>query len=424
MKTKDKPGVENWKKLAVCKIDGNELKYTEGSVNMGLKQYLTKLGIKFENCLDYYDIIDNPYKDVPRCYCKICNKVFKDATNKSGMLTGHITNHHKTEIKDYLEQYPSEKHLFNTQLLILNRQKELAESPDNRIQCPICMKYFKAIRNTHIQKHGMTMEEFREVTGMGEILSKKTKEISREVYYSENGLVNYKKPKTKPPVVKKEKDQFSKKKELKVFKEGVDYFTYDYDSLLKEGRHFIYKITSPSGKCYIGRTVNFYHRMSQHKKVSERSATVGLYHAVQKYGWDNMKAEVIDLADDKSEAIKKELRWINFFDSFKNGYNRTLKTQGGGSPIDQDDEPEAYAAYIKKLSDSMKGRVANNKGIPMSPESKKLMKEKAKGRYTLEWFIERNGEELGKQKYQERVGKLTSRTDQARDEKGTFIKRT
>ena len=187
VKTKDKPGVETWEKLAVCKVNGAELKYVEGNV-VSLKKYLTKLKVQYDNPLDYFDIIDNPYKNVPRCYCKICNKVYKDEGNKSGMLTTHIIKAHSIEIKDYIEQFPDEKHLFNTQLIAINKENHLMESEDNRIQCPICKEWFKAIKYTHTKLHGMTPTEFKEYTGLDSLLSKKSENKARDLYFSETGM--------------------------------------------------------------------------------------------------------------------------------------------------------------------------------------------------------------------------------------------
>ena len=42
-------------------------------------------------------------------------------------------------------------------------------------------------------------------------------------------------------------------------------------------------------------------------------------------------------------------------------------------------------------------------------ESIEKLKNKAKGRFSIEWFVERNGEELGTQKYQERRQILANR---------------
>jgi hypothetical protein len=410
MKLKDKPGIETWDKIAVCKVTGDEITYLEGQF-LNLKQFLTRRSIKFDVPLEptlHFEIIDNPYKDTPRCNCKICSKVFKDPTNKSGMLTTHILNKHNVEIKDYIAQYPTEEHLFSNYKLKQNKIDGEGYEGENGIQCPICKKWFKAIKATHTALHGMTPTEFKKFTGMESLLSEKSKEKAKEVYYIEGGLCAYKKPRTKPEKVKKELNKFSRKREIKMFMAGVDYHTYDYETIRKEGAHFIYKITSPSGKCYIGRTSEFYGRMRRHEEVSKDSATTGLYYAVKKYGWESMVVEIIDIAVDKKEAIKKELEWITFFDSYRHGYNRTLKTEGGGCPIDPSDT-EAYAEYIQRMSDRMKGQPAPNKGIPMTEEAKQKMKEKAKGRFSLEWFIERYGIEKGTQMYDDRGESARSR---------------
>jgi len=423
MQGKYKPGIENWDKLAICKVNGTELKYEEGGKNVGLKQYVTRLGIKTDDYMSYYDVVDNHYKDTPRCSCKICNKTFKDESNKSGMLTVHIVDIHGATVDNYLQAYPDQSYLFSHQKSKIDKVTGKGYEGENGIQCPICKKWFKAIKNAHTMQHGMTPTEFKKFTGLDSLLSDKSKEKAKEVYYIEGGLCAYKKPKTRPEKVKKEVSKTSKKREIKSFMAGVDYHTYDYETIKKEGAQVIYKITSPSGKCYIGRAEDFYNRMRTHKCESSNQYNGGVYAAIRKYGWESMTFEIIDIALNRAEAIEKELKWILFFDSYKNGYNRTLKTEGGGCPIDPSDT-EAYAEYIKRQSDNQRGKPAPNKGIPMSEEAKQKMKEKAKGRFSLEWFIERHGEDEGKVMYQARVSKLESRTDHVRDSKGNFIKRS
>jgi group I intron endonuclease len=51
---------------------------------------------------------------------------------------------------------------------------------------------------------------------------------------------------------------------------------------------FIYKITSPSNKFYIGRTINLQRRMSEHLKVSLISQEA------LKFGRNNMKVDILD----------------------------------------------------------------------------------------------------------------------------------
>jgi len=55
-------------------------------------------------------------------------------------------------------------------------------------------------------------------------------------------------------------------------------------------KHLIYRFIFPNEKSYVGQTVNFTSRMSNHKKTAkERKYNTPLYNAIRKYGWDNLK---------------------------------------------------------------------------------------------------------------------------------------
>ena len=290
---------------------------------------------------------------------------------------------------------------------------------------------------------------------------------------------------------------------------GVDYTSYDPKLLKSKGVHMIYRLVSPSGKCYIGRTENFFDRLSSHLSKANKLSDMEpksrrgndrcyiIHEAISKYGWDNFTKEIIDICIDKEDAVQKELKWILFFDSYENGYNSTLNTEAGHkwsselsmekhrkyvqdtldkvlsknskfslnwyvSKHGQEKGTQLYnkrCDKLREISYSKRGyqtlyaymdkdldikkkvrepkpkkvkekvikpkvkRVANNLGIPMSEEAKAKMREAAKGRYTLEWFIDRDGEEQGRVNYQARVTKLANRTDQQRDANNRFIKK-
>jgi len=55
--------------------------------------------------------------------------------------------------------------------------------------------------------------------------------------------------------------------------------------------YVIYKITSPSGKSYIGQTNNMKRRITKHKSRSSTCRLVSS--AIQKYGWDNIHHEIL-----------------------------------------------------------------------------------------------------------------------------------
>lgn len=95
---------------------------------------------------------------------------------------------------------------------------------------------------------------------------------------------------------------------------------------------FIYKLTSPSGKSYIGMTKHqVEHRWKQHKsKIGKKTACRALDAALQKYGWDNMQKEVLEEVDNMFLG-EREREWIRVFDTYNNGYN--LTRGGDESPM-------------------------------------------------------------------------------------------
>lgn len=113
----------------------------------------------------------------------------------------------------------------------------------------------------------------------------------------------------------------------------------------------IYMITSPSGKSYIGRSLNLKERLNKYKNLlcSEQQC---IYHAILKYGWDNMKVTIL-YSEDRNESTNEllnrlEEKFIQQYGTLvPNGYN--LKS-GGNQPI--------LSELTKlRMSESSKGRV-------------------------------------------------------------------
>jgi group I intron endonuclease len=90
---------------------------------------------------------------------------------------------------------------------------------------------------------------------------------------------------------------------------------------------YIYKITNKiNNKSYIGRTEQKPEiRWWQHKNHSNR-VNMSLYYAMKKYGKNNFIFEIIEHCENGGE---REMFWIDFFDTFKNGYNSTIGGDGG-----------------------------------------------------------------------------------------------
>ena len=58
---------------------------------------------------------------------------------------------------------------------------------------------------------------------------------------------------------------------------------------------YIYKITSPSNKVYIGQsTTSIEKKKRWYEKTSCKNSFRPIMNAIQKYGWDNMIFEVVE----------------------------------------------------------------------------------------------------------------------------------
>lgn len=90
---------------------------------------------------------------------------------------------------------------------------------------------------------------------------------------------------------------------------------------------YIYKITNVlNNKVYIGQTVKTVEkRFNQHKNNSNKEyfSQIILYKAFNKYGINNFKCETIEEVDNL-KLDEREKYWIEFYNSYFDGYNSTL----------------------------------------------------------------------------------------------------
>ena len=151
----------------------------------------------------------------------------------------------------------------------------------------------------------------------------------------------------------------------------------------------IYKITSPSGKAYVGQTVDFTERIKGHKKSS--SNCVAIKRAIDKYGWENMKVEVL-LTCTEEEADEVEREMIRVHDTFgKNGYNMT---SGGETNKRLSEETKArigasMVEYYK--THSQKGRPGQKRTLETNAKIQNTrLKEKYKYKGHISFLKKRN----------------------------------
>lgn len=131
-------------------------------------------------------------------------------------------------------------------------------------------------------------------------------------------------------------------------------------AFLKERQNMnytVYKHTSPSGKVYIGITVQEVEKRWQKGRGYIHNEY--FYRAITKYGWDNFKHEILFTNLTKEEAEQKEIDLIKLYNSTDKFYGYNIQ-HGGNS--------------FGKHSDVSKLKMSNKrKGKKASDEQKKKM---------------------------------------------------
>lgn len=156
---------------------------------------------------------------------------------------------------------------------------------------------------------------------------------------------------------------------------------------------YIYKITNRiNGKIYIGKTeFSIEKRFKEHCKDAfrERNEKRPLYAAMRKYGIKNF---FIELIEETNNPIEREVFWIEYFGSFKNGYNATLGGDGK-KYLDYDTICATYekvqnvkkTAELCNCSTDSVTNILNQRNIPIKNSSEIIKKEYGKiiHQYTL-----------------------------------------
>ena len=168
---------------------------------------------------------------------------------------------------------------------------------------------------------------------------------------------------------------------------------------------YIYKITNPSGKVYIGQTTNLTVRKSKYRNLNCKGQT-RLYKSLLKYGWEGHIFEVLDIIDVVSRDILNNLetRYIIEYDSFNKGLNCTKGGQGmlgvvhtketrlkmRNAQLGRKDSKETIDKRTKsnkgkrRSSEFRESKRAARKGVVMSEDTKKKLSDINKGKILSE----------------------------------------
>lgn len=164
--------------------------------------------------------------------------------------------------------------------------------------------------------------------------------------------------------------------------------------------HTVYRLVFPNGKVYIGITSRFNIRMRQHKNAVNFSAYKHrpLFHAISKYGWENIKVEILHENLPVQEAYEAEIRLIKEHDStnIEKGYNVAL---GGRTRLGKNKFPSIQIG--RKLSEEHRQKLrdakANKSYAHISSNNSTIYSVVAYNLITKEQTIYRNASVFGRE---------------------------
>ena len=126
---------------------------------------------------------------------------------------------------------------------------------------------------------------------------------------------------------------------------------------------YIYKLTSPNGKIYIGQTINKKQRKYHYNSKCFKQQ-IKLWNNVQKYGWKPGETfEIIEeclCGDNKCILNEREKYWIQYYDSLKNGLNCNEGGYGNTGYIASEETKNKISKYHKNkppMSDETKEKL-------------------------------------------------------------------
>ena len=138
----------------------------------------------------------------------------------------------------------------------------------------------------------------------------------------------------------------------------------------------IYKITSPSGKIYIGESVNINRRKYFYSTFRCKNQ-VKLYNSLKKYGWDLHVFELIEECC-TTELKCRERHWQDFYDVLgENGLNCKLTECGELKQV----HSEEVLNKMRVPKPNMRGENHPNWKKPMSENSKTKLSKSQKIRF-------------------------------------------
>lgn len=162
--------------------------------------------------------------------------------------------------------------------------------------------------------------------------------------------------------------------------------------MLQRNNYIVYKHIFPNSKVYIGITSQKVNKRWSNGRGYKGSTLI--YNAIQKYGWSNVKHEILFNNLTKEEAEQKEIELITKYQSNNENYGYNISNGGN---------------CIGTLSEETKNKIRKaHKGFQHSEETKNKISETKKGK-AIEALKGKNNGMYGKKHTEEWKRKASER---------------
>lgn len=166
--------------------------------------------------------------------------------------------------------------------------------------------------------------------------------------------------------------------------------------------YIVYKHTTPSGKVYIGITSQSANERWRNGRGYKQNQP--FWKAIQKYGWQNIKHEIVAENLDKYHAqeIEKDLILLHNSRDKRYGYNVCFGGEDGWVGVKHTQEAR------EKMSKAKKGKPSSRKGCHLSDETKLKLSVSHKGKYRggrimPHWDYDENGKRVFSEEHRRKI---------------------
>ncbi len=141
----------------------------------------------------------------------------------------------------------------------------------------------------------------------------------------------------------------------------------------------VYKHTSPSNKVYIGITM----QEPEKRWANGRGYNDNIYfsRAIKKYGWNNIKHEIIAICPEKEKAELLEIFFINLYKSNNRHYGYNIENGGNHKGKTSDETRKKLSISHKGQHSSPKTEFKKGQKVIITEEMKKKISSANKGKH-------------------------------------------